>query len=183
MNCEHLEQQLAELPLYGYFFLKTGELTFTDRVRWICQHECQMYGKTWACPPAVGTVEECLDNFQVIAAQFPFSVLQLLSALKGTAVHVIFLSRSFWQLPIQDLMHVCYISKEDFFLRKEDIIRFAEKLGISPYGKAGDTYSEGNRRLGGGCFAVSAKWLRGGGMGKAEPPDGGFILEKAGGYP
>ena len=31
MNCEHLEQQLAELPLYGYFFLKTGELTFTDR--------------------------------------------------------------------------------------------------------------------------------------------------------
>lgn len=72
-----------------------------------------------------------IDNFQVIAAQFPFSVLQLLSALKGTAVHVIFLSRSFWQLPIQDLMHVCYISKEDFFLRKEDIIRFAEKLGIS----------------------------------------------------
>ena len=72
-----------------------------------------------------------IDNFQVIAAQFPFSVLQLLSALKGTAVHVIFLSRSFWQLPIQDLMHVCYISKEDFFLRKEDIIRFAEELGIS----------------------------------------------------
>ena len=36
-----------------------------------------------------------IDNFQVIAAQFPFSVLQLLSALKGTAVHVIFLSRSF----------------------------------------------------------------------------------------
>lgn len=72
-----------------------------------------------------------IDNFQVIAAQFPFSVLQLLSALKGTAVHVIFLSRSFWQLPIQDLMHVCYISKEDFFLRKEDIICFAEELGIS----------------------------------------------------
>lgn len=72
-----------------------------------------------------------IDNFQVIAAQFPFSVLQLLSALKGTAVHVIFLSRSFWQLPIQDLMQVCYISKEDFFLRKEDIIRFAEQLGIS----------------------------------------------------
>lgn len=72
-----------------------------------------------------------IDNFQVIAAQFPFSVLQLLSALKGTAVHVIFLSRSFWQLPIQDLMHVCYISKKDFFLRKEDIICFAEELGIS----------------------------------------------------
>ena len=109
--------------------------------------------------------------------------MQLLSALKGTAVHVIFLSRSFWQLPIQDLMHVCYISKKDFFLRKEDIICFVEELGISLTGKAGDTYSEGNRRLGGGCFAVSAKRLRRGGMEKAEPSDGGFILEKAGGYP
>ena len=72
-----------------------------------------------------------IDNFQAIAAQFPFSVLQLLSALKDAAVHVIFLSRSFSQLPIQDLMQVCYLSKEDFLLRQEDIIRFAEELGIS----------------------------------------------------
>ena len=72
-----------------------------------------------------------IDNFQTIATQFPFSVLQLLSALKDAAVHVIFLSRSFLRLPIQDLMQVCYISKEDFLFQGEDIIRFAEKLGIS----------------------------------------------------
>ena len=59
MNFEHLEAKLSERPLYGYFFLKTRDLTFTERVRWICQHECQMYGKTWACPPAVGSVEAC----------------------------------------------------------------------------------------------------------------------------
>lgn len=59
MDFEKLEQGLAELPLYGYFFLDTKDLCFTERVRYICSHECQMYGKTWACPPAVGTVEEC----------------------------------------------------------------------------------------------------------------------------
>ena len=32
---------------------------FSERIRWICEHECPMYGKTWACPPAVGSVEEC----------------------------------------------------------------------------------------------------------------------------
>ena len=32
---------------------------FSERIRWICEHECTMYGKTWACPPAVGSVEEC----------------------------------------------------------------------------------------------------------------------------
>ena len=36
-----------------------GELEFSDRVRWICEHECAQYGKSWACPPGVGTVEAC----------------------------------------------------------------------------------------------------------------------------
>ena len=64
MDFERLEAQLAELPLFGYFFLKTGELTFSERIRYICQHECQMYGKTWACPPAVGSVEDCRRKCQ-----------------------------------------------------------------------------------------------------------------------
>lgn len=59
MDREKLENQLAELPLYGYFFLKSDTLEFSPRVRHICETECQMYGKTWACPPGVGTVEEC----------------------------------------------------------------------------------------------------------------------------
>lgn len=56
---ELLEQQLAELPLYVYHFLTPDQLEFSDRIRWICEHECPMYGKTWACPPGVGTVEQC----------------------------------------------------------------------------------------------------------------------------
>ena len=59
MNRELLEQQLAQLPLYAYDFLDPRELAFSDRIRWICEHECPMYGTTWACPPAVGAVEEC----------------------------------------------------------------------------------------------------------------------------
>ena len=54
-----VEQQLQELPLYQYAFLKTEELTFTERVRYICKEECPRYGTTWACPPAVGPVSEC----------------------------------------------------------------------------------------------------------------------------
>ena len=56
---ERLEAQLSELPLYVYEFLEPGELDFNDRVRWICEHECPMYGKTWACPPGVGEVADC----------------------------------------------------------------------------------------------------------------------------
>lgn len=59
MNQELLEQGLAELPLYVYFEMDPHELEFSQRVRWICQHECPQYGTSWACPPGVGTVEEC----------------------------------------------------------------------------------------------------------------------------
>ena len=59
MDRNALEARLGEFPLYSYDFLDPKELEFSDRIRWICEHECPMYGKTWACPPAVGTVKEC----------------------------------------------------------------------------------------------------------------------------
>ena len=59
MDMELLESQLAELPLYGYFFIDPNALEFSDRIRWICEHECPMCGRTWACPPGVGTVDHC----------------------------------------------------------------------------------------------------------------------------
>ena len=59
MNRELLEQQLSELPLYIYDFFDPRELEFSSRIRWICEHECPMYGKSWACPPGVGSVDTC----------------------------------------------------------------------------------------------------------------------------
>ena len=59
LNRELLENQLAGFPLFAYGFIDPKKLDFTQRVRYICQSECPMYGKSWACPPAVGSVEEC----------------------------------------------------------------------------------------------------------------------------
>ncbi len=59
MNRELLEAGLAELPLYAYFFIDPQILEFSDRIRYICENECPMYGKSWACPPGAGQVPEC----------------------------------------------------------------------------------------------------------------------------
>ena len=56
---EKLEAQLSQLPLYIYTYIDPKSLEFSQRIRYICQAECPMYGKTWACPPAVGEVAEC----------------------------------------------------------------------------------------------------------------------------
>ncbi len=59
MDREKLEAQLRELPIVQYEFFDTRDLVFTQRVREVCRAECPQYGKSWACPPAVGSVEEC----------------------------------------------------------------------------------------------------------------------------
>ena len=59
MNRALLEEKLSELPLYIYDFFDPNELEFSSRIRWICENECPMYGKSWACPPGVGSVDSC----------------------------------------------------------------------------------------------------------------------------
>ena len=59
---ELLETALSELPLYVYFYADPKTIEFSDRIRWICQNECPMYGKSWACPPGVGAVNTCKEK-------------------------------------------------------------------------------------------------------------------------
>ena len=54
-----LEQQMAQLPIVQYEFFPTSELVFSEKVRTICRTQCPQYGKSWACPPAVGSVAAC----------------------------------------------------------------------------------------------------------------------------
>ena len=59
MNRAAVEVQLAELPLAEYVWFETAELEFSERIRTVCRENCPRYNKTWACPPAVGSVEVC----------------------------------------------------------------------------------------------------------------------------
>ena len=59
MDKARFEAALSDLPLYTYAFIDPKKLEFSQRIRYICSSECPMYGKSWACPPAVGAVAEC----------------------------------------------------------------------------------------------------------------------------
>ena len=62
MDRKLLEEQMSAQPIVQYDFFETEELVFTPRVRTVCEMECAQYGKSWACPPGVGTVEECRER-------------------------------------------------------------------------------------------------------------------------
>ena len=56
---EKFEDFIAQYPIFEYRLLDTADIKVQERVRTICKQECERYGSTWACPPAVGTVAEC----------------------------------------------------------------------------------------------------------------------------
>ena len=62
MDKQAVEAQLCQLPVSQYAWIDPREIEFSERVRYACEHECPMYGTSWACPPAVGTVEACRNR-------------------------------------------------------------------------------------------------------------------------
>lgn len=72
---EEIEARLLELPIVQYAWLPVGELEFSKRVRTICEMECPRYGKSWACPPGVGTVEECRARCERYTDAFVFTTI------------------------------------------------------------------------------------------------------------
>ena len=55
--------------------INTSDLNFYPEIRRICQgNSCRGYGKTWACPPAVGSLEECKDRILQYGNMFLFSL-------------------------------------------------------------------------------------------------------------
>ncbi|MDO4446150.1 MAG: DUF2284 domain-containing protein [Bacillota bacterium] len=62
MNFKAIEEYITQFPIYQYTFLHVDEIEFNDKVRTICKKECPRYGKSWSCPPAVGSVEKCKET-------------------------------------------------------------------------------------------------------------------------
>ena len=59
LNTDRFEEFISQYPIYEYSLVDTAEIEVRERVRIICKQECERYGTTWACPPAVGSLEEC----------------------------------------------------------------------------------------------------------------------------
>ena len=70
-----LEKRLAELPLVEFAFFRTEDVEFSERVRTACRTECPQYATTWACPPAVGTVDECRERCRRYSDAFVFTTV------------------------------------------------------------------------------------------------------------
>ena len=75
MDRQAVEAQLCELPISQYAWIDPKQIEFSERIRYVCEHECTMYGKSWVCPPAVGTVAACREKVLSYPAGLVFTTL------------------------------------------------------------------------------------------------------------
>ena len=62
LDMRKFEEYISQFPVYEYRILDTKGIEVRERVRTICSQECERFGTTWACPPAVGSLEQCRDR-------------------------------------------------------------------------------------------------------------------------
>lgn len=73
---EIISQEKDNLYIHEYAFMKSNTVIFSDEVRMLCKKNvCGMYGTSWACPPAVGSVEECKNRCNNFENAFMFTSL------------------------------------------------------------------------------------------------------------
>lgn len=59
---EIVESAALAYPIGEYCFGDVSRIPFSDKVRYICETDCERYGHSWACPPYCGTVCENIDK-------------------------------------------------------------------------------------------------------------------------
>lgn len=70
-----LQQILNDSGVFQYGLVDVSDIKFSQEVRGMCEvNTCQKYNKTWACPPAIGTVDECRERVQQYDTMVVFSV-------------------------------------------------------------------------------------------------------------
>lgn len=58
-------------------FISVKELVLYPEIRKICEENtCRNYGTTWACPPAVSTLEECRERLNRYDTMLLFTSFQ-----------------------------------------------------------------------------------------------------------
>ena len=68
------EGLLRQAGFTAWGFTKVSQVVFSDEVRKLCaQNACGRYGKSWACPPGVGTLEECRSKCLAFSKVLVFS--------------------------------------------------------------------------------------------------------------
>lgn len=72
---EKVRETAMQSGMWQADFIDTQDLLFYPEIREICEgNTCRNYGATWACPPAIGTLDECKKRVMQYEKMLLFSI-------------------------------------------------------------------------------------------------------------
>ena len=72
---EGLDAALKGAGVYEYGIVRPEDAPFSIEVHKMCEaNRCGQYGKTWVCPPGIGTLAECEARLKAFERMIVFSV-------------------------------------------------------------------------------------------------------------
>ena len=71
---EYIEKKHRDLGIFQYGFITTDRIPVMEEVRKLCEmNSCGLYGSSWACPPGVGSLDECRKIIDAYKHAFVFT--------------------------------------------------------------------------------------------------------------
>ena len=65
-----IEGFIYDYPVCEFYYIGLDDLIFSDKVRYICEHECPHHNKSWACPPAIKSIDSCIKDCETFKHVF-----------------------------------------------------------------------------------------------------------------
>jgi predicted metal-binding protein len=69
-----IQRDIEQLSIHEYAFMNSTDVIFSKEVRDLCkQNKCGMYASSWACPPAIGSLDDCKARCSAYRHAFMFT--------------------------------------------------------------------------------------------------------------
>lgn len=76
MGAEDWISQIADKNFREWSVIPTSALVFAQEVHELCsKNQCGAYGTSWACPPAIGSLEQCRDRCMAYEQMLVFTAV------------------------------------------------------------------------------------------------------------
>lgn len=69
-----LNDIISKSGVFQYGIVSPADVNFSEEVRKMCEvNTCRKYATTWACPPGIGTIDECRKRCQAFDKMLVFT--------------------------------------------------------------------------------------------------------------
>lgn len=68
-----IEKFIGDSPICEFCHIALQDLVFSDKVRYVCENACARYNKSWACPPAIDSIDHCMKECEAFRHVFLFT--------------------------------------------------------------------------------------------------------------